>query len=92
MPGHQCNNRAGFHNMLSGGERFRLWPDNPLDQSAKKGYSLEEIRIRLGRRQRNLSSQYLEEPFGVLDVADTMNIGVLHLRRTPCRQRRPGKT
>src|SRR6516162_7450492 len=65
----------------SGGTRFRSRPDNLLDQSAKKGYSLEEIRIRLGRRQRNLSSQYLEKPFGVLDVADTMDIGVLHLRR-----------
>src|SRR5271165_4418064 len=61
--------------------RFRLWPDNPFDQSAKKGYSLEKIRIRLGRRQRNLTSQYLQEPFGVLDVADTMDIGVLQLRR-----------
>src|SRR5262249_60786995 len=61
--------------------RLRLWPDHLLDQSAKKGYSLEEIRIRLGRRQRNLSSQHLEEPCGVLDVADTMDIGVLHLRR-----------
>src|SRR5271166_6195030 len=56
----------------SGGSRFRLWPDSVLDQSAKKGYSLEEIRIRLGWRQRNLSSQDLEEARGVLDIADTM--------------------
>src|SRR5262249_30943383 len=65
----------------SGGRQFRLWPDNSLDQGVKKGYSLEEIRILLGWRQLNLSSQYLEEPIGVLDVADTMDIGVLELRR-----------
>src|SRR5262245_59068683 len=65
----------------SGGKRFRSWPDNLLDQRAEKCYPLEEIRIRLGRRQRDLSSQYLEEPCGVLDVADAMDIGVLHLRR-----------
>src|SRR5579872_4526657 len=28
----------------SAGKRFRLWPDNLLDQSAKMGYALEEIR------------------------------------------------
>jgi len=81
MPGHRCNNRAGFLNMLSGGKPFRSWLDDLLDQSAQEGYSLEQIRIRLGRRQCDLSSQDLEEPFGVLDVADTMDIGVLHLRR-----------
>ena len=50
MPGHRCDNRAGFLNMLSGGKRFRLWPDNMLDQSAKKSDYLKEIRTRLGWR------------------------------------------
>ena len=68
---------------VAGGNRFRLGPDNLLDQSAKQGYSLEEILVRLGRRQGNLSSQYLKKPCGVLDVADTMDVGVLHLRRAP---------
>ena len=52
------------------------------------GYTLEEILIRLGLRQGHFSSQYLEESFGVLDVADAMHVGVLALRRALFRGQR----
>lgn len=61
--------------------------DDGLNQGAQQIDALKNVGIRLNWIQRHFRCECPEEFLRMSDIAETMNVGVLHVRRTlPLRQ------